>query len=138
MTDSHRTDPILRFERIVRERRHDETMAALIIDSPWMPGFAGVNTLDFYFDVPTWIETYEKTHARFPSVALLPDAWLEFGMATEPSDWGVPIQGNQDFPSSVRHYPGTLEQLASIDPPDPERDGLMPALLRQLDRSAGP
>ena len=71
-------------------------------------------------------------------MALLPDAWLEFGMATEPSDWGVPIQGNQDFPSSVRHYPGTLEQLASIDPPDPERDGLMPALLRQLDRSAGP
>ena len=45
---------LAKFETIVRNRAKDQTMVALIIDSPWLPGYAGVSTLDFYFDRQTW------------------------------------------------------------------------------------
>jgi len=51
------------FERIVRGKAAGETMAALIIDSPWLPGYAGVNTLDFYFDMRVWLDAYRKVRA---------------------------------------------------------------------------
>jgi uroporphyrinogen decarboxylase len=29
---------------------------ALIADSPWIPGFAGIDTLDYYLDQKKWFE----------------------------------------------------------------------------------
>ncbi|HSD66339.1 MAG TPA: uroporphyrinogen decarboxylase, partial [Vicinamibacteria bacterium] len=57
---------------------------ALIVDSPWMPGFAGLHTLDFFLDTHAWLDTYLKLLARFPDVLFLPGFWVEYGMANEP------------------------------------------------------
>ena len=130
-------DTVSRFEEIVRQRRKDSPMVALIVDSPWLPGYAGVNTLDFYFDMQVWLDAYRKALDDLPGVAFVPGSWVEFGMAAEPSGWGVPIQWKQDSPPAVHHYPGTLDGLLEMDVPNPEADGLMPAILRRYE-TAGP
>ena len=61
-----------RLVSLIRERRRDQTMAALIIDSPWLPVYAGVGTMDFYFDPATWIRAHEKTLQDLPGVAFVP------------------------------------------------------------------
>lgn len=126
-----------RFERIVRERRTDETMVALIVDSPWLPGYAGVHTLDFYFDPRVWSDAYARAHADLAGAALVPGAWVEFGMAAEPSGWGVPIRWSADAPPGIHPCPGGIDAVLDADVPNPETDGLMPAILRRYERLAG-
>lgn len=122
------------FERLVRDRSRDRTMAAMIIDSPWLPGYAGVDTLDFFFDPAVWLGAHERAVADLPGVAFVPGSWMEYGMAAEPSGWGVPIQWSHTSPPSIHPYPGGLSALAGAGIPDPERDGLMPAVLRHYER----
>ena len=59
-----------RFTRLAREKTPDETMMALIIDSPWMPDYAGLNTLDFYFDPASWLGAYQKALDSFDQLGL--------------------------------------------------------------------
>jgi uroporphyrinogen decarboxylase len=127
-------DTVARLEGIVKGRRRDQTMLCLIIDSPWLPGFAGVDTLDFFFDPSTWLAAYERAHRELPGVAFVPDVWVELGMAAEPSGWGAALQWHHDSPPSIRGFPGGLEGFLSAPPPDPETDGLMPVILRQYER----
>jgi len=47
-----------RFVNLVRSRDASRTMTALIVDSPWLPGYAGVPTMDFLFDSSTWLDVY--------------------------------------------------------------------------------
>lgn len=123
---------------LVRDRQRDDTMAALIIDSPWLPGYAGVGTIDFYYDPSTWIRVYEKVLQDLPGVAFVPGSWVELGMTAEPSGWGVPIQWSDHQPPGVNHYPGDLGALAAAPVPNPETDGLMPVILRQYGRMKAP
>lgn len=134
MTTNRYEDTLGEFERIARNKVKDSTMLALIVDSPWLPGYAGIDTMDFYFDPQIWLDTYEKVHADLPGVAFIPDAWVEFGMANEPSGWGVVFQWSSVSTPLIRHYPGGLEAIADVATPDPERDGLMPVVLRQYER----
>jgi len=123
---------------LIRDRRRDETMVALIIDSPWLPGYTGVGTLDFYFDPSTWICVYEEALHDLPGVAFVPGSWVELGMTAEPSGWGVPIQWSDHQPPGVNHYPAALAVLAAAPVPNPETDGLMPVILRQYERMKSP
>jgi len=111
-------------------------MVALIVDSPWLPGYAGVNTLDFYFDPKVWLGVYARAHEDLPGAALVPDAWVEFGMAAEPSGWGVPIRWSPDSPPGIRPRPGGVDAFLDADVPNPETDGLMPLILRRYERLA--
>ncbi|UCF42860.1 MAG: uroporphyrinogen decarboxylase [Planctomycetota bacterium] len=121
------------FEGIVRSKTKDRTMVALIVDSPWLPGYAGVSTLDFYFDRQCWLDVYFKVLEDLPGVAFMPGAWVEFGMAAEPSGWGASIQWSSDSPPAISHCPGGLPALLEADVPDPETDGLMPVILKQYE-----
>ena len=131
---THYQATIKRFENIVKNREKSDTMIVLIIDSPWMPGYMGVDTLDFYFDPDTWLRSYTQVTDDLPGVAFIPGSWVEFGMAAEPSGFGVPIRWSRVSPPSIYRYPGGLTALLQARPPDPEKDGLMPVILRQYER----
>jgi uroporphyrinogen decarboxylase len=109
-------------------------MAAIIIDSPWLPGYLGISTMDFYFDPKVWLDAHDKALEDLPGVAFVPGTWVEFGMAAEPSGFGVPVQWSKTSPPSLKPYPGGLPLLVEADLPDPEKEGLMPAILRQYER----
>ena len=122
------------FENIVRDKVKDKTIACLIIDSPWMPGYAQIDTIDFYFDSRLWFDAYLQVHNDFPDIVFIPDMWVEFGMGAEPSAWGVQIEWSHVSPPSIHGYPGGLQGLLDADVPDPEKHGLMPVILGQYER----
>ncbi len=127
-----------RFQSLVRDRQRDRTVVALIIDSPWLPGYAGVGTMDFYFDPSTWLQVYERVQNDLPGVVFVPGSWVELGMAAEPSGWGVPIQWSDSQPPGVGKYPAGLAALIEAPVPDPEKDGLMPVILHRYEHMRGP
>jgi len=106
---------------------------ALIIDSPWMPGFAGINTLDFFLYPDLWLDTHLKVMERFPDIAFLPGFWVEYGMAIEPSGYGSGLMWSPDSPPGMRHLDLPFEAWADLPRPDVETDGLMPLALRRLE-----
>jgi len=107
--------------------------AAAIIDSPWIPGYCGCSFLDFYCRPDIWFEDYKKVHNDFPTVSFLPDWWVEYGMAAEPSGFGARIRFSDDNMPTVYPVIDSQDKIgeitASLPDPDPRADGLMPLIL---------
>ena len=104
----------------------------LIVDSPWMPGYCGMNFIDFYARTEEWFSAYLKIKADFPDILFLPDWWVEYGMATESSGFGSRIDFYEDNLPVVHHIIDTVDDIRIIDtlkPPDPRKNGFMPILL---------
>jgi len=59
-----------------------------IIDSPWLPGWFGISTLDYYSSDDLWLRANLKAVTDFPDVWFMPGFWSEYGMCTEPSVFG--------------------------------------------------
>jgi len=111
--------------------------AAMIVDSPWIPGYLGLNTIDFCMDVNLCIEAYDKLKAEYPDLIFIPDYWLEFGMAAEPSGFGCKVNFYDHQPIMISHIITDcedVEQLLAIPDPDPKKDGLMGAAVRNYAR----
>jgi uroporphyrinogen-III decarboxylase len=104
----------------------------LIVDSPWMPGYTGISTLD-YFTIPDkWLEANFKIKKDFPEVIFIPDFWVEFGMAAEPSGFGCRVNFYEHNTPTVNHMIPSADDLdvaASMKAPNPKTDGLMPLIL---------
>jgi uroporphyrinogen decarboxylase len=125
--------PLRDFLTAARGGVPERVPVALIVDSPWMPGFAGLHTLDFFLDTSTWLDTYLEVMARFPEVVFLPGFWVEYGMANEPSAFGARVVWRSDSPPSLRHLELPPSDWPKLPRPDPETDGLMPLVLRRLE-----
>lgn len=112
----------------------------LIVDSPWMPGYCKISTIDFFAQPEIWMNAYVKIKRDFPDLLFLPDWWAEYGMATEPSGFGCKIDFSDGTPPTVRHIIHDAEDTETIDGleiPDPRKNGFMPLLL-SLQRSLLP
>ena len=116
----------------VINRENSTLPVGLIVDSPWMPGYCGMSTIDFYVRPEQWFNAYVKIKTDFPGVLFLPDWWAEYGMTTESSGFG----GRIDFYDD--NLPGIHPLIESVDDaeliealklPDPRKNGLMPFLL---------
>ena len=83
---------------------------ALIVDSPWLPGWAGIDTRDYFLYPEKWLEINQKLLTRFPSAVWLPGFWVEFGMAAEPSAFGAKIRFFTQGPDFGQQR-GVLQQL---------------------------
>jgi len=105
----------------------------LVVDSPWMPGYCGISTVDFYVRPEEWFNAYVKIKKDFPDVLFLPDWWAEYGMATEPSGFGVKFNFHEDNLPTIHHLVDDSDEIDDIilgwKVPDPRKDGLMPLLL---------
>jgi len=108
-----------------------------IIDSPWLPGWAGVSTLDYYGSEEKWLEANFKAVREFPDAMFLPGFWSEFGMCTEPSAFGSKCRWAQDELPFSDKIVKTIGDLANIERPNPRTDGLLPFVLRRLESLRG-
>ena len=129
-------DTFRRFMDFLERKPRDEAMVGLIVDSPWLPGYAGVDAMDFFFDPCVWLAVHEWLLEDLPGVVFLPGAWIEFGMAAEPSGWACRVQWNHEGPPGIHPFPGGLDLLLESPLPDPEQDGLMPLILRRYESLA--
>jgi len=123
-----------RFGQTDAEFQPAQVPVALIVDSPWLPGFAGVNTLDYFLDPEEWLQINLNLLQQFPDVAWIPGFWVEYGMAAEPSAFGCRMHFYSDRPPSIEPVYPNLSYWAEIAPANPEQDGLMPLVLRQYQR----
>jgi uroporphyrinogen decarboxylase len=105
---------------------------AFIIDSPWLPNWAGHTILDYFTDDRMYLEDNLKAIRTFPEAIFLPGFWSEYGMCTEPSAFGsVSMFGEDEFPfaKKVMRSP---EHLDRIEKPDVRKYGLLPMVIKRL------
>lgn len=114
---------------IVDGQQLNEIPVALIADSPWIPGYLGISTLDYITYPETWLEANIEVIKRFPEIIFLPGFWAEMGMAAEPSGYGCKIQFYSNTPPNIRPFVDNLESAISLDQPNPKTDGMMPLIL---------
>jgi uroporphyrinogen decarboxylase len=106
--------------------------AGFIIDSPWLPGWAGISTLDYFSSDGCWFEANKKAVQTFSDIIFLPGFWAEFGMCTEPSAFGAKCTFHRNelpFADKVIFRPDDIDRLTV---PHPETDGLAPFVLNRL------
>ena len=132
--------PWERFKQAARLGEPARAPVGLIVDSPWLPGYAGIDTRDYFLFPDTWLEINLGLLKRFPDVAWIPGFWVEYGMAAEPSAFGAKVHFHPDRPPSIEpvvsdltfQYEGKRSGSfwADVKPADPREDGLMPLVLR--------
>ncbi len=105
---------------------------AFIIDSPWLPNWAGIRIIDYFTSENLWFEAHIKAARTFPDALFLPGFWSEFGMCTEPSAFGARCSfPENEFPHAhpVIADPSDIDRLTC---PNPATDGLLPFMLQRL------
>jgi uroporphyrinogen decarboxylase len=120
------------FKKAARGERLDHVPLALIIDSPWIPGYVGVSHLDFFLNPDVWFESHLKIHREFPDITFVPGWWMEYGMAAEPSALGSKIKFWPGSPPSECHLLHAIEDLERLPPYEVEHDAFMGLTLHRL------
>ena len=117
---------------VIRGEALDAIPVGFIIDSPWLPNWAGYTILDYFTDERAFLEANLKALRTFPEAIFLPGFWSEYGMCTEPSAFGaVPIWEEDAFPFAKRVL-HSANEVARLKTPDPRKDGLLPFVIKRL------
>ncbi len=117
---------------VIAGKRVDPLPTGFIIDSPWLPGWAGISTLDYFTSDSHWFRANVKAVETFPDTLFLPGFWSEYGMCTEPSAFGAKCTFHRHelpFADRIIHR---VEDIDRLKVPNPEKDGLAPFVLNRL------
>lgn len=123
-----------RFEHCARGGEVATPPVALIVDSPWIPGYLGLSTLDYLTVPEVWLDANLRVEREFPEVIFLPGFWLEIGMAAEPSAFGCKVSLFPDRTPVAHALVKGIEELDRLTAPDPLTDGFMPVILNYYRR----
>jgi uroporphyrinogen decarboxylase len=103
-----------------------------IIDSPWIPGWYGISTIDYYASDDLWLKANLKAISDFPGVWFLPSFWSEYGMCTEPSAFGSRMIFLQNtLPHAEKTLSG-IEAAENLPQPNVKTDGMLPFMISRL------
>lgn len=106
--------------------------AGFIIDSPWIPGWYGISTLDYYSSDELWLKSNLKAVNTFPDIWFMPGFWSEYGMCTEPSAFGAKMIF---FENAFPHADKVMESIEDADRlprPNVKTDGMLPFVINRL------
>lgn len=117
---------------VVEGRRVEPLPVGFIIDSPWLPGWSGISTMDYYAAETMWLRANLAAVRRFPQVLFLPGFWAEYGMCTEPSAFGARCTWAENDLPFAHKVLESLDAVSSLPRPDPRTDGLLPFVLKRL------
>src|ERR1039457_6120445 len=120
------------FKRAARREKMDKVPMALIVDSPWIPGYLGIKHLDYFLDPELWFESNLKIMREFPNIIFIPSWWMEYGMAAEPSVLGSKIKFWQDNTPSEYHTLYRLEDIDNFPEYEVEADGFAALTLHRI------
>ncbi len=117
---------------VIKGEVFDPLPVGFIIDSPWLPGWAGISTLDYYTNEQLWFDANIKAIEQFPDIMFLPGFWSEFGMCTEPSAFGSKCTWQEYALPFADKIIRDIQGVSNISKPDPKTDGLLPFVLHRL------
>ncbi len=133
MTDSQWRDLL----RVIEGELLTPIPAGLIIDSPWLPGWAEISMLDYFTDDRLWLDANLKAARQFPGIMFLPGFWAEYGMCTEPSAFGAKCIWQENTFPSVGKMLHRYEDVHNLTKPNCRTDGLLPFVINRLRRCRG-
>lgn len=108
----------------------DYQPTGFIIDSPWIPGWYGISTVDYYASDELWLKANLSAITTFPDTWFLPGFWSEYGMCTEPSAFGTRmIFPENEFPHAEKI---PVPDINVLPQPNIKTDGLLPFIIRRL------
>lgn len=105
-----------------------------IIDSPWLPNWAGQTILSYLAEGDTWFAAHRKALDTFPQTIFLPGFWSEYGMCTEPSAFGAIAVFEEDAFPFAKKVLYSVEAIDQLEKPNPRTDGLLPLVIKRLQR----
>lgn len=117
---------------VIAGKEVDPLPSGFIIDSPWLPGWAGISTLDYYTSDELWFETNKRAIETFPEAMFLPGFWSEYGMCTEPSAFGAKCSFHDHELPYADKIIWQVEDIDTLTVPKPLQDGLAPFVLNRL------
>jgi uroporphyrinogen decarboxylase len=120
------------FKKAARREKLDQVPMALIIDSPWIPGYLGIKHLDFFLDPELWFQSHLKIHQEYPEIIFVPSWWMEYGMAAEPSALGAKIKFWPDNTPSECHTLYRIEDMDNFPEYEVEADAFMALTLHRI------
>ena len=120
------------FKKAARREKLDRIPLALIVDSPWIPGYYGLKHMDYYLDPELWFQTNKRLHEVFPDIIFVPSWWMEYGMAAEPSALGSKIKFWQDNTPSEYHTLYHIEDIEKFPEYEVESDAFMAMTLHRI------
>src|SRR5512137_228376 len=122
-------------QAVIRGEKVTPLPAAFIIDSPWLPNWAGMTILDYYTSEERWLAANLKAIGDFPECIFLPGFWSEYGMCAEPSAFGAKcLFYDNEFPFAEKLIQ-SVDDIDRLAKPDPRRDGLLPFVVKRLKHS---
>ena len=120
------------FKKAARLQKLDKIPMALIVDSPWIPGYLGIKHMDYYLDPEVWFQANLKIHEEFPDIIFFPSWWMEYGMAAEPSALGAKIKFWSNNTPSEYHTLFHLEDIDLFPDYEVENDAFMAMTLHRM------
>lgn len=121
--------------KVINGEKPEKPPVGFIIDSPWIPGWAGISTLQYYGSDRHWMEANRKAIERFPDAMFLPGFWSEYGMCSEPSAFGAKqVWHATNLPHAERIL-HNISDIANMVKPNPKTDGLLPFIIQRLENN---
>jgi uroporphyrinogen decarboxylase len=117
---------------VVQGRKTTNKSIGFIVDSPWLPGWAGISLIDYYTSHDIWLKTNLQAIEPFPEVIFLPGFWSEFGMCTEPSAFGTRSIWYPEYLPHAEKVVRTSNDIADLPQPNVKYDGLLPFMINRL------
>jgi uroporphyrinogen-III decarboxylase len=106
--------------------------SGFIVDSPWIPGWFGITTVDYYSSDDLWLKANMKMINTFPEAWFMPGFWSEYGMCTEPSAFGSRMVFLERSLPHAEKVLSTVEKAGSLPQPNVKTDGLLPFMISRL------
>jgi uroporphyrinogen decarboxylase len=118
--------------RLIDGEKLNYQPVGFIIDSPWIPGWYGISTVDYYSSDDLWLKSNLKAAETFPGIWFMPGFWSEYGMCTEPSAFGSRmVFWENNLPHADKVLSG-IEDAYKLPQPNVKTDGLLPFIIRRL------
>ncbi len=116
----------------IKGKSPEKPVTGFIVDSPWIPGWAGITTLQYYTSEELWFQANKKVIETFPDIIFLPGFWSEFGMCTEPSAFGAKMIWTEHNLPHAEKVLNNISEAAALKVPNPKTDGLLPFVIQRL------
>ena len=110
----------------------DYQPVGFIVDSPWIPGWYGISTVDYYSSDDLWLKANLKMINTFPEIWFLPGFWSEYGMCTEPSAFGSRMVFLESSLPHAEKVLAAIEETDQLPQPNVRTDGLLPFMISRL------
>jgi uroporphyrinogen decarboxylase len=117
---------------VINGRLFSPLPVGFVIDSPWLPGWAGISISDYFSSDQLWLDANLKAVRTFPDIIFLPGFWAEYGMCTEPSAFGAKCSWPKNALPFAEKIIADIKDSRALHKPNPKTDGLLPLVLNRL------